>query len=107
MTESVKFKIGDKVIVQTYDWSSYIIKELDNDMVFVTTSGGLGRDVHKDSIRDRLFGDILTEFPKHKSVIVVTNYPVGKICNVFEDSCYVKFNNSQGMDFSFDYLRKK
>ena len=103
-----KFHIGDKVNVQTLDWESSIINELNNDMVFVTTRNGLGRDVHKSCIREHLFGDILTKFPKHKPIIVVTNYPCGIVHNVFENSCYVKFIENPVLDrnFNVSYLKK-
>ena len=100
------FEIGNKVFVKGYDWSANIIKELDNDMVFITTPSGMGRDVHKNDIREHLFGDILTEFPENKSIIVVTNYPNGIIAGVFEDTCYVTFENGSGRDFPFYNIRK-
>lgn len=74
-------------------------------MVFVTTPDGLGRDVHKNDIRDCLFGDVLTEFTKDKDIIVVTNYPVGIVGTVGKDNCLVQFNNS-GRDFLFENIRK-
>ena len=88
------YEIGNKVFVQGYD------------MVFVTTPSGMGRDVHKNDIREHLFGDILTEFPENKSIIVVTNYPNGIISGVFEDTCYVTFENGSGRDFPFYNIRK-
>ena len=99
--------IGDAVFVQGYDWNARIIKELDNDMIYVTTPDGLGRDVHKTHIRDHLFGDILNEFPENKSVIIVTDYRDGIISQVFHDSCYVKFPCGNGRDFPLCNLKKK
>lgn len=100
-------QVGNRVQIQVQLWNAKIIQELDNDMVYVTTSCGLGRDVHKNNIRESLFGNPLTEFPKGKEILVVRNYSIGKIESVFTDTCFVKFlEDPLGRDFYFHQLKK-
>ena len=65
------FQVGDIVQVQVPSWNAKIINELDNEMVYVTTPSGLGRDVSKNNIRETLFGNLLTEFPNGKKILVI------------------------------------
>lgn len=106
MNNKSEFKKGDRVNIQTLDWNASIIKNLNNEMIYVTTPDGLDRDVNKNSIRYSLFGDILTEFSKNENIIVITNYLVGIIDQVFQDSCFVKLENSLGRAYLFRNIRK-
>ena len=95
--------LGNNVFGQTHDWYASIIILLDNDMDFVTTPDGLGRDVHKNNIREYLLGNILTEIQKDKSIMMVRNDQIGTIRRIFNDYCLVNFREGElGREFHYN-----
>lgn len=101
------FQVGEYVHVHIFSYYAKIIKELNNDMIYITTPCGLGRDVPKNNIRETLFGEVLTKFPKGKEILVIRNEGIGKIVRKFKNTCLIKFEeNSLGRDYFFHQLKK-
>ena len=57
-------------------------------MVFVTSPDRLTWNVPKCNIRNKLFGNIPTEWIKDQQIVVVENWPIGAIRNVYTDYLY-------------------
>ena len=98
--------IGNKVTVQTINWHAKIIKEISEDIVYVTSPDGLGRDVPKCNIRNELFGHIPQKWIENQKVLIVVNWPIGTIRNVYAKSCHVEFDqHGFDKDFLFNNLK--
>lgn len=101
------FQVGEHVHVHIFSYYAKIKRELDNGMIFITTPCGLGRDVPKNNIRETLFGEVLTEFPEGKEILVIRNEGIGQIVRIFKNTCLIKFEeNSLGRDYFYQQLKK-